>query len=59
MTKKEQYENHRNTFLEIRDFFLKNNERFALAKAFRKPLKFYGEHTKTEIIKILRAEVNQ
>ncbi len=56
MTKKEQYESHRRTFLEIRDFFLKNHEEFALAKAFHKPLKFFGEHTKKECIEILRKE---
>lgn len=56
MTKKEQYEIHKKTFLEIRDFFLKNQEDFALAKAFHKPMKFYGEHTKKECIEILRKE---
>lgn len=58
MTKKEQYESHKKTFLEIRDFFLKNHEEFALAKAFHKPMKFYGEHTKKECIEILRKEAN-
>lgn len=56
--KKEQYESHKKAFLEIRDFFLKNHESFALAKAFHKPMKFYGEHTKKECIEILRAEAN-
>jgi hypothetical protein len=37
---------------------LKNHEDFALAKAFHKPMKFYGEHTKKECIEILRAEAN-
>lgn len=58
MTKKEQYENHRKTFLEIRDLFLQNHENFALAKAFHKPMKFYGEHTKNECVEILRKEAN-
>ncbi len=58
MTKKEQYESHRKTFLEIRDLFLKNHEDFALAKAFHKPMKFYGEYTKKECIEILRKEAN-
>lgn len=44
--KKEQYENHKKTFLEIRDLFLQNHENFALAKAFHKPMKFYGEHVR-------------
>ena len=45
-------------FLKVRDYFLKNQEDFALAKAFHKPMKFYGEHTKKECIEILRAEAN-
>ena len=59
MTKKEQYENHRKTFLEIRDLFLQNHENFALAKAFHKPMKFYGGHTKNECVEILRKEANK
>lgn len=58
MTKKEKYESHKKTFLEIRDYFLQNHEYFALTKAFHKPLKFYGEHSKNEAIEILRKEVN-
>lgn len=58
MAKKEQYENHKRVFLEIRDLFLQNHENFALAKAFHKPVKFYGEHTKNEYIEILRKEAN-
>ena len=53
MTKKEQYESHKKTFLEIRDFFLKNQEYFALAKAFHKPMKFYGEYTKKECMEFM------
>lgn len=59
MTKKEHFEDHKRTFLEIRDFFLKNDENFALAKAYKKPWKFYGEHEKNECIRILRKEVNE
>ena len=58
MTKTEQYENCKRAFLEIRDLFLQNHENFALAKAFHKPMKFYGEHTKNECIEILRKEAN-
>lgn len=46
------------TFLKVRDYLLKNQEDFALAKAFHKPIKFYGEHTKKECIEILRKEAN-
>lgn len=59
MTKREQYESHRKTFLEIRDLFLQNHENFALTKAFHKPMKFYGEHPKNECIEILRKEANR
>lgn len=35
--KKEQYENHKKTFLEIRDLFLQNHEKLArLQKRYRK-----------------------
>ena len=59
MTKKEHFEDHKRTFLEIRDFFSKNNESFALAKAYKKPWKFYGEREKNECIKILREEASE
>lgn len=59
MTKKEKYESHKKTFLEIRDFFMKNHEEFALTKAYKKPWKWYGEHTVPEAIEILRKEVNE
>lgn len=52
------YEICEKIFLEIRDLFLASQEDFALAKAFHKPMKFYGEHTKKECIEILRAEAN-
>ena len=56
--KKEQYESHRKTFLEIRDFLLRNHEYSALNKAFHKPMKFYGEYSKDEAIEILRLEAS-
>ena len=58
MTKKERFEKCKETFLEIRDLFLENQENFALAKAYKKPWKFYIEHEKKECIQILRNEVN-
>lgn len=51
-------EEHTKAFLEVRDELLKNGEDFALAKAFKKPFKWYGEHTKQEAIEILRAEAS-
>lgn len=46
------------TFLKVRDYLLKNQEDFALAKAYSKPWKWYREHTTDEAIEILRAEVS-
>ena len=43
-------------FLKVRDYLLENQEDFALARAYKKPWKWYREHTKQEAIKILRAE---
>nr|DAJ92510.1 MAG TPA: hypothetical protein [Caudoviricetes sp.] len=43
-------------FLKVKDFLLKNQEDFALARAYKKPWKWYTEHTTQEAIKILRAE---
>ena len=45
-------------FLKVRDYLLKNQEDFALAKAYKKPLKWYKEHATKEAIEILRKEVN-
>ncbi len=56
--KKERFEQHKNAFLQVRDYFTKTGENFALAKAYKKPWKWYGERTTQEAIKILRAEAN-
>ena len=45
-------------FLKVRDYLLKNQEDFALARAYKKPWKWYREHTTKEAIEILRKEVN-
>jgi hypothetical protein len=45
-------------FLKVRDYLLKNQEDFALARAYKKPWKWYREHTTKEVIEILRKEVN-
>lgn len=45
-------------FLKVRDYFLETQEDFALARAYKKPLKWYKERTTDEAIEILRAEAN-
>ena len=52
------YEEHMNAFLKVRNELLENQEDFALAIAFHKPIKWYGEHSTAEAIKILKAEAN-
>lgn len=55
MNRIEQSKKH---FLKIRYILLKNNENFALAKMYKKPWKWYREHTTQEAIEILRKEAN-
>lgn len=43
-------------FLKVRKILSDNNEYFALAKAYKKPWRWYREHTTQEAIEILRAE---
>lgn len=43
-------------FLKVRNILTEKYEDFALAKAYKKPWKWYREHTTQEAIKILRAE---
>lgn len=50
------FEEHKKAFLEIKGILEENKEYFALAKAFKKPFKWYGKHSKDEAIEILRAE---
>nr|DAL48152.1 MAG TPA_asm: hypothetical protein [Caudoviricetes sp.] len=49
-------EEARREFLKVRGFLLENSEFFALAKAYKKPWKWYREHTTQEAVSILRAE---
>lgn len=51
------FEEHKKAFLEIKDILTEKKEYFALAKAFKKPFKWYGKHSKNEALEILRAEV--
>lgn len=55
MTKLEQ---HTKAFLEVRDILENMGEMFALARAYKKPYKWYGEHTTQEAVNILIAEAN-
>ncbi len=45
-------------FLKVKNILLQNQEDFALARAYKKPWKWYREHATSEAIEILRAEVN-
>lgn len=49
-------EEARKAFLKVRDILTEKHEDFALAKAYKKPWKWYRKHTTQEAIKILRAE---
>lgn len=55
MTRLEQSER---AFLKVKNILLQNQEDFALAKAYKKPWKWYREHTTQEAIEILRKEAN-
>lgn len=52
------YEENMNAFLKVRDKLVESGEGFALARAFKKPVKWYGEHSTAEAIEILRTEAN-
>ena len=52
------YEAHRKSFLEVRDTLQNMGEMFALARAYKKPFRWYGEHTTEEAVNILIAEAN-
>lgn len=49
-------EEAKKAFLEVRDILAEKHEDFALARAYKKPWKWYREHTTQEAIEILRAE---
>ena len=55
MTKLDQ---HTKAFLEVRDELESMGEMFALARAYKKPYKWYGEHTTQEAVNILIEEAN-
>jgi hypothetical protein len=49
-------EEARKAFLKVRNIPTEKHEDFALAKAYKKPWKWYREHTTEEAINILRTE---
>lgn len=49
-------EEAKKAFLEVRDILAEKHEDFALARAYKKPWKWYREHTTQEAIETLRAE---
>lgn len=51
-------EQHQKAFLQVRDTLQNMGEMFALARAYKKPFRWYGEHTKEEAVNILIAEAN-
>ena len=56
MITKEEYENVDLKIREIRDYFLQNQEPYALDAAYSKPWAWYRDHTAHEAIAILRKE---
>lgn len=53
-----EYEEHRSIFLQVKEILQSQHDYFALTKAFKKPYKWYGEHTVNEAVEILKAEIN-
>lgn len=50
------YEEHMRNFLKVREFLRASGENSVLAMAFHKPIKWYGEHSQMEAVKLLREE---
>lgn len=53
------YQEHYEAFLKVRDELKKRREYGALALAFHRPFKFYGEHSVEETVELLIKEANQ
>lgn len=56
--KKSEYENHMKKFLEVKKVLQEEKEYFALAKAYKKPYKWYGKQTVKESVEILKEEAH-
>lgn len=50
------FEKHFNNFLEVRDILKLNHMNLAVARAFKKPFKWYGQHSIQDAVDILIAE---
>lgn len=57
--KKREYEEHRKAFLQVREILTDMNENFALTRAFKKPVKWYGQHSIDEAVSLLIAETDK
>lgn len=53
------FKEHYNAFLEVRDELKRRGEIHAYRICFKKPFKFYGEHSVEETVEILIKESNQ
>lgn len=51
-----EYEGHVNRFLKVMEILQSQNNNFALARAFKKPMKWYGQYTVDKAIEILKME---
>lgn len=59
MTANERFNICKHNFLEVRKKLYEMGEEFAAARAYKKPWKWYREHTSEEAIKILIQESKQ
>lgn len=54
--KKSEYGDHVNKFMKVMEILQSQNDSFALAKAFKKPFKWYGQYTIQEAVEVLKIE---
>lgn len=59
MTAREKFDICKKNFFEVRKNLYEMGEEFAVARAYKKPWKWYREHTIEEAIEILRSEANE
>ena len=52
------HEENVKNFIKVRDALNNSENMAAFRLCWKKPYKFYGEHSSTEAIKILKAEAN-
>lgn len=56
--KKSEYIEHVNNFLKVIEILQSQNNSFALAGAYHKPFKWYGQYTVQRAVEILQAEAS-